>query len=58
LRTTFVATTGVLYSLAKVSEFVLKLPQTIGASLLLVYGVWLAWNVVIESIHSNVYGRH
>ena len=58
LRSTFVATTGVLYSLAKVGEFVLKLPQTIGATVLLAYGAWLALNIAVEAFQTSILRRH
>jgi hypothetical protein len=53
LRSTVVAGTGMLYTVAKAGEFVLKAPQTIVFSLLMWYGVWIAYNVAVDTLVSK-----
>ena len=50
LRTTTVAATGIFYSLAKVGEVILKLPQAIALTLLMGYTIWIMFNVAMDSV--------
>ena len=58
LRSTFVAATGGVYSLAKVGETLLRLPKAIVLTMLASYAIWFIGSVAIDSVLSQVFTRH
>lgn len=54
VRSIFVVVTGAIYSLAKVGEIILKLPQAIVFTIFISYTIWITVNIAIESIAKNI----